>query len=153
RRFVVDPRRLAVAGGLLRHPPGRDGSDRDQRAGAAGAGRLHLAVHRPLGRRGGPAGPAAGEGHARRQGPVIPPHPTKRGHTMRLTIAMALTGLAVLATAGEAAAFGRGGFARGGAAVGPRGAVAGGARGGYSAGPYGARAGGAQHHSYVGPRG
>jgi hypothetical protein len=72
---------------------------------------------------------------------------------MRPTVAAALAGLAVLATGGEAAAFGRGGFARGGAAVGPRGAVAGGARGGFAAGPFGAAAGDVHHGTYVGPGG
>ncbi len=72
---------------------------------------------------------------------------------MRLVALGLLAGLVVLAAGGPADGFGRGGFARGGAVAGPRGAAWGGARGGFASGPFGAAAGGARGGTYVGPRG
>jgi hypothetical protein len=72
---------------------------------------------------------------------------------MRFTAYILTAGLAVLATVRPAEAFGRGGYARGGAVAGPQGAAWGGARGGAVAGPYGAAAGNVHHGTYVGPGG
>jgi hypothetical protein len=72
---------------------------------------------------------------------------------MRFTTCGLAAGLAVLAACGPAEGFGRGGFVRGGAVAGPRGAAWGGARGGVAVGPFGAAAGGARGGTYVGLRG
>lgn len=81
-------------------------------------------------------------------------NPNERETTMKFTAS--IFGMALLAAIGwpsEASARGFGVAARGGFAVGPGGAWAGGSRAGFAAGPYGYRAGGAQARTYVGPRG
>lgn len=72
---------------------------------------------------------------------------------MRFALSMMAAGMAVTLAAEPALAFGRGGFVRGGAVAGPRGAAWGGGRGGAAVGPRGAAAGNIHHGTYVGPGG